>query len=268
MRNVEKIFSLKLIKKDTYPRRYQGTQLERMKSFNSKSNDNSEDMETEDALTRSEEAKLAEEAYITNLKLIKKQKAKFLRLQKILSRNVILIPLCALFSVLSASTIFSSTLTDYYELISYDIDSLRTQIDIENNRTIADFNAKTNFNFTLDDFLSFHVTKKLTKNVRTSENDLDKPASAGTVNGNDNSIQYVNNLKDNRHSPAIKEQLASMFIYEISNAINDYHIVKRHSFHSNENSSNVKLNILYETHSGIWKFCNYLSSNRRFSSIL
>jgi hypothetical protein len=106
----------------------------------SKSSENLNEAETDEMIERNEEARLAEEALTVNIKLLKKQKAKFLRLQRILSRNVFLIPLCAIFTVLSAACIFSSTLSDYYEFISYDINELNYLIQLENNRTLSFFN--------------------------------------------------------------------------------------------------------------------------------
>jgi hypothetical protein len=88
-----KYFSLKLINKDKRIQSIKRSSLKKasLQSDNrgtSKSNDDLLEKEAE-LLERFEETRLAEEALAQNLKMIKKQKARFLRLQKILSRNVI-----------------------------------------------------------------------------------------------------------------------------------------------------------------------------------
>jgi hypothetical protein len=279
MKNFDKIFSLKIIKVEMKDNNGNNTlsssssskhRSEKIKC-NSKSDDDLIDMDADNeaALNRTEEAKLAEEAYLANLKLLKKQKAKFLRLQRILSRNVILIPLCAFFSILSAVTIFSATLTDNYELISYDIDFLRRQIEHENNKTVLEFNAKTSLNLTVEDFLSY---KKIF-DLEAESNAAALGLEANSYNNNDNSNinQYISELVMKNRLVAsvalVKERLQSTFIYELTHIVaNDYYTVKRHAYYTNDNTS-FKVNYLYETHSGVWKFCNQLSSEIRPSVI-
>lgn len=240
------------------------------------------------------------------------KKAKFLRLQKILSRNVILIPLCAVFSVLSAFTIFASTLTDHYELISYDVEFLRKQVELENNRSLAELNKATGLNFTFFDFVqaankrTFDPPPALTKPPPMATVAMVSTSGGGDAHHSPHHNSEVNNQEANsgaavsergrkgdavvevdidasligklnspykndlaeRRAEMIRHQLEKTYVYEVSEMIRDYHIVRRIGYtsyvasstaHELVNSS-IKTNILYGTYSGIWKFCNYLSS--------
>lgn len=187
-------------------------------------------------------------------------KAKFLRLQKILSRNVILIPLCAVFSVLSAFTIFASTLTDHYELISYDVEFLRRQVEFDNNRTLGELNQRTGLNWTLAEFVAAVYARSFDPPPPPQQLSITTPSSPTSQADS----EYRNDLNEKRIE-MIRERLQSTYLYEMSDMIRDYYVVRRITYpalsvpRNNENSS-IKMNILYETHSGIWKLCNYLSS--------
>lgn len=266
-------------------------------------------IEEQDEETRNEEARLAEEALATNIKLIKKQKAKFIRLQKILSRNVFLIPLCAVFSILSAATIFCSTLTDYYEIITYDLDKLKRNIEIENNLTMnhiyayLDENNKTINDFLINhsiskrsyDFFTFHAndsTNKLLEYYLINQQQQQprfKRDLEHSVNSNNNNkklyddnilggilinhemetyhheLQQHNTLvassPQNDHLSSLPVQLKHAYIYYMEN-FSDYSVLYRRNFFLND-SAHVKTNILYTTHSGIWRQCNYLSEKSR-----
>ena len=191
-------------------------------------------------------------------------KAKFLRLQKILSRNVILIPLCAVFSVLSAFTIFASTLTDHYELISYDVEFLRRQVELDNNRTLGELNQRTGLNWTLAEFVAA-VHARSFDPPPPPQLSITTPSSLPISQADS---EYRNDLNEKRIE-MIRERLQSTYLYEMSDMIRDYYIVRRITYpplsapRNNENSS-IRMNILYETHSGIWKLCNYLSSKTQF----
>lgn len=253
MKNVDKYFSLKTLKKEQNSKRQKNCihNADKAKSPLSRSNQDLIGTETEETIDRCEEAKIAEEAYAANIKLLKKQKARFIRLQRILSRNVFLIPLCAVFSVLSAASLFASTLTNHYELISYDISYLRRQIELENNNSLTQINSLTNSNFTQADL--FFTNKKLLDKLDQSGSDSDS---------NNPNTQYVkDNKKTSPPRSLIQERLQSLFFYDLTNIIKDYYVVTRHNFPGVDNTS-VKTNILYETHSGIWKFCNYLSGKQ------
>ena len=191
-------------------------------------------------------------------------KAKFLRLQKILSRNVILIPLCAVFSVLSAFTIFASTLTDHYELISYDVEFLRRQVEFDNNRTLGELNQRTGLNWTLAEFVAAVHARSFDPPPPPPPSPQLSITTPSSLPISQADSEYRNDLNEKRIE-MIRERLQSTYLYEMSDMIRDYYIVRRITYpplsapRNNENSS-IKMNILYETHSGIWKLCNYLSS--------
>lgn len=188
-------------------------------------------------------------------------------MQKILSRNVILIPLCAIFSVLSAITIFASTLSDHYELISYDVGYLRDQVELENNRTMAEFNQHTGLNMTIAGFLTAVRTRSFDPQPESSGvNATHRRRLPSVHDGHDLTVTnpYKNDLNERRMG-MIREILQATFVYEVSENLRDYYVVHRINYPSSSASpdifnSSVKTNILYETYSGIWKLCNYLSS--------
>jgi hypothetical protein len=188
-----------------------------------RSSENLNEAETDEMIERNEEARLAEEALTVNIKLLKKQKAKFLRLQRILSRNVFLIPLCAIFTVLSAACIFLSTLSDYYEFISYDINELNYLIQLENNRTLNFFNQSIK-----------------TSTVYTT---ITKKGGSSIFSQAQNSSLHLSQF--------------NYYFYEMS-SFDDYHIITRRNYTYKDNST-VRTNVLFSTFSGIWKLCNYLS---------
>ena len=256
MKNVDKLFSLKLInlKQESKKFKYnnsskdrsianQGTTTElldkKVKSAISRSNEDLIETETEE-MDRSEDTRLAEEAMAANLKLLKKQKARFLRLQRILSRNVFLIPLCAVFSVLSAASIFAATLTDYYEHINYDIIELRKTIDLENNRTLAQLNQNSNLNHSRFSELSKQIKSSI------SESTFLPSIKASTTTTTTTTINPIT-------SPHLKQ----IYIYDLIN-LKDHYVITRRNAMSNDNST-LKTNIVYQTYAGIWRVCNYLS---------
>lgn len=281
VKNFDRYFSLKLIKRENSIKK-QKPPLEKVKSI-SRSDDDLIDNEV-DEIDRNEEARLAEEALAANLKLIKKQKARFLRLQKILSRNVVLIPLCAIFSVLTAISIFGATLTDHYEFITYDVNSLKHQINIENNNSLAQINAITNLNLTLSD--AININKKLiddlNKNLDDSNNNNNNKKPNTNINNNQKLFSITppaktqnqdNDISSNQFSNSFLrkppkttrlpihfnlERLQYIHFYELNEESKDYFIVTRRNFYSSDNSS-LRTNIIYETYSGVWRTCNYLS---------
>ncbi len=215
---------------------------------------------------RNEEIRLTEEAMANNVKMIKKQKARFLRLQKILSRNAILIPMCALFSVLSAATILSSSLTDYYETITYDINKLKKNVEIENNFTINQFNTylisnnKTELIKNKKFFYALNESSRVKRNLKWLKKLYDDNILGGILindeTENSNHIEY--------HSTLIEQlppQFKNAFYYEIFEHT-DYIMLKRSNIFVNTSSS-VKKNPIFTTHSGLVRQCNYLSEDSK-----
>ncbi len=201
------------------------------------------EFEQEESLEPGEEARLAEEALAANLKLIKKQKAKFIRLQRILSRNVFFIPMCIIFTFLSGLTIYSSTLTDYYETISYNATYLRHRIRSENNQSLLRLNSYTSSNLSLVD-----IYKRATLEEEYWLRITDDDSLSGTINNKKQTL---------RLSVAALNEPTFVF-YDLIESKKDYLIVKRIKVSSNYTL--VKYNYLYETHSGVWRTCNNLSS--------
>jgi hypothetical protein len=240
---------------------------------------------------RYEEARLAEETMNTNLKLMRKQKLRFIRLQKILSRNIILIPLCVIFSIISAATIFSSTLTDYYEIFTYDEDKLRHNIELENNSTLLHIQQYLHdVNKSIDLFLkpkrthngnllsySLHSNDSNTKltNFMLVKRDLDhrKKLYEDNILGgilidpeNDLSIQAEEISASlipsaTLHYQSLPDQLKKAYVYELIRH-SDYLMLYRRNFFVRDNLY-MKKNAIFTTHSGMWRQCNYLSEKSR-----
>lgn len=270
MSNLNKYISLKLINRRDQPnnRSIRLKHLEKQKTISLSDEDLIEENEEE---ARHEEARLAEEALATNLKMIKKQKAKFIRLQKILSRNVILIPLCAIFSILSAVTIFCSSLTDYYEIITYDLNKLRRNIQIENNSTMLHIQHYLNENNkTIDDFLINRLKQNDTnRQKRDLENKKklydDSMALGGILISHDDTAPHLKeqivSQPDLDHLSSLPIQLKNAYIYDLVE-FSDYSFLFRRHFFTND-TKYIKKSIIYTTHSGIWRQCNYLSDQSR-----
>lgn len=229
----------------------------RLDLFPSKSNDELIEKE-EEILDRFEETRLAEEALAQNLKLLKKQKVRFIRLQKILSRNVILIPLCALFSILSATTLFAGTLTDYYQFFYYDIDILKQNIEAYNNNSLKKANrmdhnydvtttTKSPLNYSTTFVKNNKIVEKKTTNFLFEPNFLlPSPISRDTQRHKKLNQKNIPNLAN------------EVFVYSLKD-IGDAHLLYMSSAYAKDNSS-TRIYAVFPTHSGIWRVCNYLSS--------
>jgi hypothetical protein len=253
------------------------TKLERFK-FLTRSNEDLIKLDTaEDSAERGEEARLAEEALAANLKLIKKQKAKFLRLQRILSRNVFIIPMCVVFTILSSLSIFGATLTDHFEYATYNITHLRRLIDAENNNSLALINSATGLRLTLEDIVSGRgralllaevgrATSKMNGDVsdrrRTSSSQkrttvITSPSTTPPVTSiDDASTPPLPKTTTYNFLSMLTERHQAIYFYELFNRNNMFYEVTKTSFLTHS----VKNNVLYDTYSGIWRICNNLSS--------
>jgi hypothetical protein len=274
---MDKYFSLKLMKRDN--------SLRKQKSFE-RSKSSNQDLIDQDTYDHNEEARLAEEALAANLKLLKKQKARFMRLQKILSRNVILIPVCAILSFLSASLMIASTFTDQFEFVKYDVEILKIRIDAENNKTLKELNYFLNSDFSLNQIFNrdkfelllkehFFVKVKTTNNNDVHEN-LIKNTNNEYNKENNRVVLFKKKQMQSKQAhltttlpivPPTTTQLTfnlaydsikEMYLYELFNVSDDYFIVMYRSILSPDNST-ADYNYIYDTYSGIWKICNYLS---------
>lgn len=199
-------------------------------------------MNIDNRIFEDEHAKSPEEAYVANLKLIRKQRAKFRRLEKVISRNVFLIPFCAIFTIFSAVSIFASTLSDHFEYISYDMIEIKKQIGIVNNRTLNSIELMIQKEFKYEELL------EIRKLIGEKKIDRNKSEYA-KINGN---INLFNLISKNVQSINIIE-LEFFF---------DFYILKSHDY-LDLNKTESKEIVIYELHSGIWKYCNYLSSKIR-----
>jgi hypothetical protein len=271
---MDKYFTLKLMKRDNSFRKQKS--FERSKSSN-------QDLIDQDTYDHNEEARLAEEALAANLKLLKKQKARFMRLQKILSRNVILIPVCAILSFLSASLIFAATFTEQFELVKYDLATLKLRMDAENNKTLKELNSFLNSDFSLSQIQNRDKFELLLKDhfslkFKTTDNDLIKDTNNDYNKENSRIVLFRKKQMQPKQLhltttlpiiPLTTTQLTfnlaynvinEMHLYELVNVSDDYFIVMYRSILSVDNSS-TDYNYIYDTYSGIWKICNYLSGN-------
>lgn len=291
-------FALKLINLSNGTKRAKPP-LEKLKSITKSDDELIETGLDQTALDRAEEARLAEEALASNLKLLKKQKAKFLRLQKILSRNVILLPMCAIFSVLSAATIFASGLLDHYEDIVYDVESLEASIRRENNFSHFELiNMRHNQSSPLLLLPPLFPpppsssSSQIATGLVYSSTTLSAPNKQHRKQSNENSIygyqivdvepinffnENTNSNSKNSNNNNNKQVTTTTTISTMSIAANstiikqkeiyfyemtkfdDYLVVSRRSPLANEN----KTNIIYATYFGIWHVCNNLSDESR-----
>lgn len=212
----------------------------------------------------SEEARLAEEAVAANLKLIKRQKAKFLRLQRILSRNQFIIPMCVLFTIASSLATYGSTLTDFYEFSSFNVSLVEQKIVQANEDSLALLNSITLIvNFTLDDVMSRNKSKLFVEIVNPFDNITNTPNLVSSSSFSISSTQS-NSSSHPKKVPLLnifKERHQEISFYELitPNSADEYFTVNKFDYLASDNSI-VKTNILWTTHSGIWRVCNYLSS--------
>ena len=250
--------------------------LEKLKSITKSDDELIETGLDQTTLDRAEEARLAEEALASNLKLLKKQKAKFLRLQKILSRNVILLPMCAIFSVLSAATIFASGLLDHYEDIVYDVESLEASIRRENNHShfeLVNLRQPKQSSSFLPSYSSINAAYSSSSSATVANNK--KHRAKQQSSSGENSIYgyqlneppiYIEHTNKNRQTTTpttatttnVTIKQIEIYLYEITK-FDDYLVVSRRSPLVNEN----KTNIIYATYFGIWHVCNNLSEESR-----
>jgi hypothetical protein len=271
MKDIEKYFSLRPIKKEPSLKRNKNNQLNRNNNtnnnnsyFNTKTSENSFEMELDEMDVN--DAKMAEEALAANIKLLKKQKSRLLHLQKILSRNVFLIPLCAAFSILSAVTIFGSTLTDHYESMNYDMVQLTNLIQIKNNNSLSRINRIFNRSFkTVQEV--FEQKNKLLKQIVDEQSRLVSAQIFQTtpVSSSSNQINQFA-ITPSTHQNVITTASQSdnvIYVYDLVNLNHDCEVLTRLSISSKNITENV--NYIHETFSGIWRTCNHLSGN--FSSL-
>ena len=182
-----------------------------------------------------ENSQLAFEAHQLNMKLLKKQKARFLRLQNIFSQNSVLMPLCVLFSFLSSVLIFAGTLTNHYEYITYDINRLEKDIFLQNNLTLLKIVNNHLINNEISKSSSQHNNESVLLNNKTLN--FDRQIEARLVD-----------LKNDA------------FLFEIHRDLSEkFAIVTRHNYFALDNTT-LKINRVYDFFSGIWKRCNYLTS--------
>jgi hypothetical protein len=279
---MDRYFSLKLMKRESSFKKQRS--IERSKSSNQ------DLIDQDNQYDHNEEARLAEEALAANLKLLKKQKARFMRLQKILSRNVILIPLCAIFSILSAVLIFSSTLlTDEFEYVTYDLNALKLKIDKENNKTLNELNSLLGSQFTLQEIFDrekldnllksyFELLSSTTINTNNlfdalnNNNDQQKPNQYNRIvlyrSKQSKTKQHASSTITTTTLPlpstttqlnyaSAYNEIKNMYIYELTNTTNDFFVVMHRSILTHENSTNY----IFNTYSSVWKSCNNLSGN-------
>lgn len=178
-----------------------------------------------------------EDTYIADQKLIKKQRAKFRRLEKIMSRNIFLIPFCAIFSIFSAVSILASTLSNHFEYVSYDMITIKNQVENENNQTIRSIELLIGKKIELKDLVVIRqITEETKINQRKSE---------------------INQIKIKNIFKQLKNNFKYFKIFEIEIYF-DYYILKSYQY-IDFNKTISKEFLVYEIHSGIWKYCNNLS---------
>jgi hypothetical protein len=171
-----------------------------------------------------------------NMKILKKQKARFLRLQNIFSRNALLMPLCVLFTILSSVSIFFGTLTDHFEKIVYDLNRLEKEINKENNLTQTAINSLLN-----------SVNSTTVEGLETT-----------TLSNYNQSMIWGSSFR-NILFPQKTTTRKEFFIYELVVNTREFALVSRRNYFSSDNST-IKYNQIYDSYSGIWRRCNNLSS--------
>ena len=204
----------------------------------------------EDSGTHAENFHLTSETHAINMKLLKKQKARFLRLQNIFSRNALLMPLCVLFTILSSVSFFAGTLTDHYERINYDLTRLEKAIIAENNLTMSRINSIIEMNSMNTTTANSLMTTPL-------------PTKNETMLWNRLLNKYIFPIKSIATTSIGRKDF---FIYEIDWSSKEFALVTRRNYFSTDNST-VKINQIYDSISGIWRRCNNLSSKSIFSLI-
>lgn len=170
-------------------------------------------------------------------KHIKNQREKFRRLEKIMSRNIFFILFCAIFSIFSAVSILASTLSNHFEYVSYDMITIKNQIENKNNQTIRLIELIMENEIALKDLVVIRqITEDKTINERKS---------------------HINQMKIKNLFKQLKNNYKSFKIFEIEIYF-DYYILKYYEY-LGLNKTISKTFLIYEIHSGIWKYCNNLS---------
>jgi len=182
----------------------------------------------EDLGSHTENCHLTSETHALNMKLLKKQKARFLRLQNIFSRNALLMPLCVLFTILSSVSIFAGTLTDHFEKIDYDLNRLEIEINKENNLTQTAINLLLN-----------SVNSTTVEGLETT-----------TLSNYNQSLMWVSSFR-NILFPQKTTPRKEFFIYELVVNTGEFAIVSRRNYFSPDNST-IKFNQIYDSYSGIF----------------
>jgi len=268
-----RFFSVKVKNKRDAPTR---RSLRAIRNCNMQSNKSQNGVESHDELIEKkeetleefEEEKRREESMAQNLKLIKKQKTRLARLQKILSRNVILIPLCAICMVLSAASLIVSTSTDYYQYVTYDIDILKANIELQNNfsyEKIAELMNKT--------VVPEMSTEKSTQNrivtikanvqqksPKSTKKSTKKPGAYffGKDIGIHSVIEHKNERKasENHVNDGADADENDVYVFELKQ-VDGLNIIYRNNYFKPNSSS--KIYPVYSGYSGVWRTCNYLT---------
>ena len=233
-----------------------------------------------------DEARVAEEALLANIRLLKKQKARFIRLQNLLSRNVFLTPLCVLMSFLAAFFIIWSTIRDDYEFIAYNISTLvglvhtingNTLVELtkrlyDEDLTLADISMDTVNRTTVFAYLKQNwtrVSKQLSRHVARS------PALADTLrnirfyemwtNSSNTRVDYhvINSFALlTRPTSATTSTSTLTSISSASYELFTYATARKTAaIASSLNEDRESFVTIFEIHTGIWQLCNTLSGN-------
>jgi hypothetical protein len=182
---------------------------------------------------QNDEIRAAEEAYAKNLKLVKKQKMKYIRLQRHLSRNIFLIPLCVMFSALSAAAIISTYITDNYQIITYDMDKLKYLIDETNNKSFIMVKEQSTTRIDIQQTSHMSIFKRF--------------------------IIYLFKERNFNRKSSFNRVPNNYFYKLIFNKSDDYFSIEQ-SLIINNNYSIITKTDFYQQTLGIFSRCNYLSS--------
>ena len=210
-----------------------------------------------------DDTQMTPEAHAINMKMLRKQKARIIHFQNLLSRNTILIPLCLLFSLCSTVSIFAATLTDHYEYIIYDINKFKSEIVLENSlqlRRLLNVAPETvKLNTTLDNNITFQTYSDYSTTYIT--------ATTTITSSNTRNLTKSQNQSSQSHLPSTTTSVPKFVpFYELTVIADEVFIVTRRNYLSADNSS-LKTDMVFATYSGIWRRCNYLSSNTVFSPL-
>lgn len=208
----------------------------------------------EEIMDEFEETRLREESMAQNLKLIKKQKTRLARLQKILSRNVILIPLCAIFTFLLVATLLAATSTDYYQYVSYDYDILMAHIESENNisyEKIAYRKSQMTNVLTKIQNNSTAIVKRSKKQV--SKKTFFLGFGLQSVIDQQNTDRKSYHLAQDGGNGHLNDDI---YVFELKKFDDDLSLLFRTNYFKN---SSTKMYPIYSGHSGVWRTCNYMS---------